>query len=56
MLSHANNRSLGRAKCRGEDNIKLHFLEIGCGNLDWTQLRVGSIGDHCFKLMKHWTD
>jgi hypothetical protein len=29
-------RPLGRH--RGEDNIKMHFQEVGCGGVDWIEL------------------
>jgi hypothetical protein len=28
-------RALGRTKCRWEEHIKLHFVEIRCENVDW---------------------
>jgi hypothetical protein len=31
-------RSLGRPRRRREDNIKMYFQEVGCGNLDWIEL------------------
>jgi hypothetical protein len=31
-------RSLGRHKCRWEDNIKLHLKEMYWGVMDWTLL------------------
>jgi hypothetical protein len=40
-------RSLGRPRCRWEDNIKMDLQEVGCGvltGLSW--LRVGTGGGH----------
>jgi hypothetical protein len=31
-------RSLGRPRCRWEDNIKMDLGEIGWGGMDWTDL------------------
>jgi hypothetical protein len=31
-------RSLGRPRRRWEDNIKMDFLEVGCGGMDWIGL------------------
>jgi len=31
-------RQLGRSKHRWEDNIKMDLQEVGCGNVDWTEL------------------
>jgi hypothetical protein len=31
-------RSLGRARSRWEDNIKMDLQEVGCGGLDWMEL------------------
>jgi len=31
-------RSLGRPRCRWEDNIKMDFQELGCGVMDWRAL------------------
>jgi hypothetical protein len=28
-------RPLGRPRLRWEDNIKMDFQEVGCGNMDW---------------------
>jgi hypothetical protein len=30
-------RSLGRPRCRWEDNIKMDLREIGFGDVDWIQ-------------------
>jgi len=27
-------RSLGRPRCRWEDNIKMDFQQVGCGDMD----------------------
>jgi hypothetical protein len=29
---------LGRPRRRWEDNIKMHLQEVGCGDMDWTDL------------------
>jgi hypothetical protein len=31
-------RPLGRPRCRWVDNIKMDFLEIGLGGVDWIDL------------------
>ena len=31
-------RSLGRPRCRWEDNIKMDLLEVGCRGMDWMEL------------------
>jgi hypothetical protein len=31
-------RPLGRPRRRWVDNIKMEFLEIGCGSVDWISL------------------
>jgi hypothetical protein len=31
-------RSLGRPKCRWEDNINMDLQEVGCGGMDWIGL------------------
>jgi len=31
-------RPLGRPKHRWEDNIKLYYQEVGCGDVDWIDL------------------
>ena len=31
-------RSLGRSRCRREDNIKMDLQEVGCGGMDWIEL------------------
>jgi len=31
-------RLLGRPRRRWEDNIKMDFLEVGCGAIDWIEL------------------
>jgi hypothetical protein len=31
-------RSLGRPRCRWEDNIKMDLQEVGCGVMDWIEL------------------
>ena len=31
-------RLLGRPRRRWENNIKIDFLEVGCGDMDWIEL------------------
>jgi len=31
-------RPLGRPRRRWEDNIKMDFQEVGCGDMDWIEL------------------
>jgi hypothetical protein len=31
-------RSLGRPRCRWEDNIKMDIQEVGCEGMDWIEL------------------
>jgi len=31
-------RPLGSTRCRWDDNIKIHFQEVGCGCMDWIEL------------------
>ena len=31
-------RPLGKPRSRWEDNIKIHFREVGCGGMDWIEL------------------
>ena len=31
-------KSLGRTRCRWEDNIKMDLQEVGCGGVDWIEL------------------
>jgi hypothetical protein len=31
-------RPLGRPRRRWNDNIKMHFQEVGCGGMDWIEL------------------
>jgi hypothetical protein len=31
-------RPLGRPRRRWEDNIKMEFQEVGCGNMNWIEL------------------
>jgi hypothetical protein len=33
-------RSLGRHRCRREDNIKLDLQEVGWGGMDWIGLGI----------------
>ena len=30
--------SLGRPRCRWEDNITMYLQEVGCGGMDWIKL------------------
>jgi hypothetical protein len=31
-------RSLGRPRCRWENNIKIDLQKVGCGGIDWIEL------------------
>ena len=31
-------RSLGRPRCRWENDIKMDLEEVGCGDMDWIDL------------------
>ena len=31
-------RPFGRPRCRWEDNIKMDFQEVECGDMDWIEL------------------
>ena len=31
-------RSLGRLRCRWEDNVKMDLQEVGCWGMDWIRL------------------
>ena len=31
-------RTLGRPRCRWEDNIKMDLQEVGCGGMDWINM------------------
>ena len=31
-------RTLGRPRCRWEDNIKMDLQEMGCGDMEWIEL------------------
>jgi len=33
---------LGRPRRRWEDNIKMHFQEVGCGGMDWVDVAQDS--------------
>jgi len=35
---HEGKRPLGRPRCRWEDNIKMNFEEVQCGDMDWIKL------------------
>jgi hypothetical protein len=30
--------SLGKPRCRWDDNIKMDLQEVGCGGMDWIEL------------------
>jgi hypothetical protein len=34
-------RPLGRPRRRWDDNVKMDLLEVGCGDMDWTELVQG---------------
>ena len=31
-------RTLGRPRCRWDDNIKIDIQDVGCGGMDWIEL------------------
>jgi hypothetical protein len=33
-------RPLGRPRCRWEDYIKMHLVEVGFGGMDWIELAL----------------
>jgi hypothetical protein len=35
---------VGKRRRRWEDNIKMDFQEVGCGDMDW--LKIGTGGGH----------
>jgi len=39
-------RPLGRPRLRCEDNIKTDIRKVGCGGVDWIDLRIGTVGGH----------
>ena len=40
-------RSLGRTRCRWEDNIRMDLKQIGIREIGLIQFRIGLIGDPC---------
>jgi hypothetical protein len=34
-------RTLGRPRCKWEDNIEMDFQEVGCRGMDWIDLAQG---------------
>jgi len=40
-------RPLGRSRRRGEDNIKMDLLEVGCAGKDWIELAQGQVAGTC---------
>jgi hypothetical protein len=38
MGKREGNRSLGRPRCRWEDNIKMDLRDVECGGVDWIRL------------------
>ena len=34
-------RPLARPRCRWEDNLKIDLQEVGCGGMDWIELKGG---------------
>jgi hypothetical protein len=40
-------RPLGGTRRRWEDNIKVDFIEIGCGSMDWIHLAQGREQGFC---------
>jgi len=40
-------KTLGRPRCRWEDNIKVDLQEVGRGVMDWFKVfRIGTVGVH----------
>jgi len=39
-------RPLENPRRRWEDNIKMDLKEVGCGGMDWIDLRIGTGGGH----------
>jgi hypothetical protein len=39
-------RTPGRPRRRWEDNIKMDLPEVGGGDMDWMELRIGTSGGH----------
>ena len=39
-------RPLGRPRRRWEDDSKMDLQEVGCGGMDWIELRIGTGGGH----------
>jgi hypothetical protein len=33
-------KPLGRPRCRWEDNIKMDLQEVGCGDMEWINVRI----------------
>jgi len=42
----AEKRPLGRPRRRWEDDSKMDLQEVGCGGMDWIELRIGTGGGH----------
>jgi hypothetical protein len=42
-------RSLGRPRCRWEDNIEMDIQDIRCGGMDWIEVAQGR--DKCRALV-----
>jgi len=42
-------RTLGRARRRWEDNIKMNLQEVGCRSMDWIELAQDR--DRCWALV-----
>jgi len=40
------NRPLGRPRGRWEDNIKMDLQDVGCEDMDWIWLSIGTGGRH----------
>ena len=39
-------RLMGRPRHRWEDNIKMDLQEVGCGGMEWSLFRLGTVGGY----------
>jgi len=47
VAQYEGKRTVGRTRCRWEDNIKMYIHEVGGGGMDWIDLaQVGECGSH----------
>jgi len=38
VVQYEGRRTVGRTRCRWEDNIKMYIYEVGGGGMDWIDL------------------